>query len=266
MMFTSWLSRTTAERKLVRTHFAPGMPAPRHPAEPDIFSRQCAMPGHDQEAIERARVVLVGAGGLGSWIGVGLARLGIKHLTIFDGDSYDRTNLSRQLAFGRDLQQQKAHVLATNLLPHMTNPGRIVSVGSMFGEALACRLDNINLFIVGVDNNRARFAAARVALARGIPVIFAMLATDGLRARILLQRPGGACLSCVLPDLDPESAAPCAAASIASCLLAVGQVLGLAVAALSANQTIPSWREVSLDGSTERIAWPRRRATCQLCG
>lgn len=224
------------------------------------------MPGHNQEAIERARIVLVGAGGLGSWVGVGLARLGIKHLTIFDGDSFDRTNLCRQLAFGRDLQQRKAHALAGNLVPHMTNPGRIVSVGSMFGEAAVAGLGVIDLLLVGVDNNRARLAATKVGLAHGVPVLFAMLSTDGLRARVFLHRPGGACLSCVLPDLDAQSAAPCAAASIAGCFLAAGHAVELAVAALSLNHAIPNWTEVSLDGSTQRMASATRRASCSACG
>ena len=223
------------------------------------------MPGHNQGAIESARIVLVGAGGLGSWIGLGLARLGVRHLTIFDGDSFDRSNLARQLAFGGDLQQPKADALARNLVPHMTNRGQIASIGGMFDDKAAADLDALDLLIVGVDNNRARLMASQFALTRTVPAIFAMLSSDGLRARVLMQKPGGACLSCVLPDLDPDSRAPCAAASIASCFLAASHALELAVAGLSGHHEIPTWRESSLDGSTERIGSPHRHESCRAC-
>jgi adenylyltransferase/sulfurtransferase len=199
-------------------------------------------------------------------MGVGLARLGARHLTLFDEDCFDRTNAPRQLAYAADLQQQKAYALARNLLPHMTNAGIIVSVPSMFAERALEGPEAFELLLVGVDNNRARFAASRFGLARGVPVVFAMLSSDGMRARAFLQLPGRACLSCVLPDLDADAHAPCAAASIASCFLAAAHALELAVAALSKSDVVPCWRETSLDGTTERTGTPPRMPTCPACG
>src|SRR5437773_2351271 len=61
---------------------APGFPPPAHEAEPDLFCRQAAMAGHEQERLEAAHIAVIGCGGLGSWIALGLARMGIRELTL----------------------------------------------------------------------------------------------------------------------------------------------------------------------------------------
>ena len=55
---------------------APGFPPPAHVAEADLFCRQTAMPGHDQERLEAAHIAVIGCGGLGSWIALGLGSHG----------------------------------------------------------------------------------------------------------------------------------------------------------------------------------------------
>ena len=248
----------------IREVAAPGFPAPRHPAESDLFCRQAAMPGHDQNGLEQAHVVVVGCGGLGSWIALGLARLGVRKLSLIDPDVFDRTNAPRQLMFGTDLGRPKAHALSTNLVGHMTNPGILRAMAVPFDEA-ASGLQNVDALVVGVDNNRTRLETATFGIRWEVPVVFAMLSRDGLRCQVFLQTPGGPCLLCVLPNLDAESSAPCAAASIASCYLAAGHALQLTASAIMGTQS-PIWRESSLDGSTERALTPGRRPDCTTCG
>jgi molybdopterin-synthase adenylyltransferase len=243
---------------------APGFPAATHPAEPDLFCRQAAMPGHIQERIARAHVVVIGCGGLGSWIALSLARLGVRGLTLLDPDRFDRTNAPRQLMFRDDLGEFKALAVARNIAAHMTTAGRV--------QAVACHFEDVesdveglpDLVIAGVDNNAARLAASRWARKHHIPTVFAMLSRDGLRARVFLQRVDGPCLLCVLPDTDGELAAPCAAASIASCLLATSHAIQMAVSVLG-DGSVPVWRETSLDGTTERVGQPSRRPGCPNC-
>lgn len=243
---------------------APGFPPPTHIAEADLFSRQTAMSGHDQERLEAAHIAVIGCGGLGSWIVFGLARMGVRELTLVDPDRFDRTNAPRQLLCSSDLGQPKAHAVARNVLSHMTNPGRVRGLACALDEA-SDRLDpSVSGIVVGVDNNDARLAASTLGLRRQIPVVFSMLSRDGLRAQIFLQRPGGPWLSCVL--LDPESSAPCAAASIASCGCAAAHAVHLVAAGVMGNASAPIWRETSLDGSTERASRPGRRLGCLHCG
>lgn len=244
---------------------APGFPLPAHVAEADLFCRQAAMPGHNQDRLEVAHVAVVGCGGLGSWIALGLARMGVRELTIVDGDRFDRTNGPRQLVYPDDLGHPKAHAVARNILKHMTNAGRVRGLACVFDDQFDRLNRSVVGIVVGVDNNAARVAASILGIRRQIPVVFAMLSRDGLRAQIFLQRPGGPCLSCVLPNLDAESSAPCAAVSIASCGLAAAHAVHLIAAGMMGNLSVPTWRETSLDGSTERASTPGRRSVCLYC-
>lgn len=244
---------------------APGFPPAVHIAEADLFCRQTAMYGHDQKLLEGAHIAVIGCGGLGSWIALGLARTGVRELTLIDPDRFDRTNAPRQLVYSADLGQPKAHAVTRNVIAHMTNAGRVRGLARALDKVPDSLEPSVSAIVVGVDNNGARLAASSIGLRRRIPVIFAMLSRDGLRAQIFLQRPGGPCLSCVLPNLDAESSAPCAAASIASCGLAAAHAVNLVTAGVMGIASAPIWRETSLDGSTERASSPDRRAGCQYC-
>ncbi len=71
--------------------------------------------------IEKARIGIAGAGGLGSNCAVNLVRVGFKHFTIADFDAVDATNLDRQFYFEDQVGMKKVEALKTNLL--RINPG-----------------------------------------------------------------------------------------------------------------------------------------------
>lgn len=248
----------------VMTFEAPGFPRAQHPSEPDIFCRQAAMPGHDQERLTNGRVVVVGAGGLGGWIGLGLARMGIHDIVIIDPDRFDRTNAPRQLMFAADIAEWKAHAVARSLVPHVMSMGRVIGIAQAFPEAVAQLAAAPSILVVAVDNDAARRAASRWGLTESIPVVFTMVSRDGLRTQVVCQQPDGPCLECVLPNLG-HAIAPCAAASIATCLLAASHTVALVADVLMKAMRTPTWRESSLDGSTERVANPQRRRHCSIC-
>src|SRR5690606_13845589 len=147
----------------------------------DTFDRQRMVPGHRQEALEKAGIVLVGAGGLNSWVALGLVRSGVRRLTVIDPDRVEKTNLRRQLYFAQDIGKAKARCLAENLTPHMTVDGTITAMAVPFQEAIAERTLNCDLLIVGVDNIPCRLAAVQFARNSWIPAVFAMLSKDGTR-------------------------------------------------------------------------------------
>lgn len=264
-MFIAW-PFDSADAEPIVTITASGLPGPSHAAEPDLFCRQAAMPQHDQARLERAHVCVVGCGGLGSWVAVALARMGVAALTLIDPDIFDRSNAPRQFAFANDLGRSKAHSLARNLQPHMTNAGLVRGIAASFEEACGRLPTGLAALFVGVDNNRARFDAASFGLARRIPVVFGLLSADGLRGQVFLQTPGGPCLSCVLPNLDPDSAAPCAAANIASCWLVGAHAVAMLSSSMMGTTTIPTWREDAIDGSGGRALTPGIRPGCPSCG
>jgi tRNA A37 threonylcarbamoyladenosine dehydratase len=69
------------------------------------------------DALRRTRVLVVGLGGVGSYAAEALARAGVGHLTIVDGDDVDTTNRNRQLiALRSTVGRPKVEVLAERLL------------------------------------------------------------------------------------------------------------------------------------------------------
>jgi molybdopterin/thiamine biosynthesis adenylyltransferase len=193
-----------------------------HPAEADLFARHAEIPGHNQTALANARIFMVGAGGLNSWAALALARSGAQSITIADPDLVERTNLSRQLFFAKDLGKYKGPSLAENLVIHAVGGATITGIPFTFEQAIQQLTVPADVLVVGVDNNSCRLGCVREARSRQIPAIFTMLSLDGMRCQSFLQGPSqsDACLWCALPNLDPENALPCAAAIASTCMMA----------------------------------------------
>jgi molybdopterin/thiamine biosynthesis adenylyltransferase len=254
-----------------RVFEAPGLPPLAHPAEPDAFARQVDVPAHDQRALENARILIAGAGGLGSWTALALVRAGARHITIVEPDRFDRTNASRQLMFGGDLGQSKAIAVAKNLVPHAMSPARIMAIPLEFQEAVNRFAIPADIALFLVDNNACRMAGARFARESGIPAVFAMLSADAMRTHVFLQGPHlhDACIRCALPNLDPEGSMPCVSAIITSCFLAAAYITFFVHRALMEwpEGAKPfNWREADLLGvAPDRTGMVLKRQECPTC-
>ena len=89
--------------------------------------------GERQERLARARVLLVGLGGVGSWAAEMLCRAGVGAMTIVDADEVDVTNVNRQMpALSSTVGRPKCEVVAERLLA--INPCLQLSVKKMFIE------------------------------------------------------------------------------------------------------------------------------------
>lgn len=103
--------------------------------EKDIFNRSELLVGPAaMDKIKKARVILFGLGGVGSWCAESLVRSGISHLTIVDSDCISVSNINRQLPATTDtIGLAKAEVLKTRL--HTINPhAKIISIQSAYTE------------------------------------------------------------------------------------------------------------------------------------
>ncbi len=247
-----------------------------HPAEADLFARHAGIPGHHQEKIgsTRAATAIVGAGGVGCPIAIMTARSGCQFMMIMDHDRYDRTNAPRQYVKPKDIGENKAIVLASNIVEdgHMVAGGSILAVGMPFTEALAATMVEIAVMIVGIDNNQGRVDAAKTARTMRVPAVFVMLSPDSHRYHCFLQgpNPSDACLACCFPDVDPTANAPCVDAIITGCMHAASVAVFLAHRALCGwpDGVDPyNFREGDLMATYEsRVGRVEQRPDCWLCG
>lgn len=106
--------------------------------EPGIFNRSELLLGAEgMQALDSARVILLGVGGVGSWCAEGLIRAGLTHLTIVDSDKVCTTNLNRQLmATQSTVGRPKVEAMKERLLS--INPeAEILALDAMYTEETA---------------------------------------------------------------------------------------------------------------------------------
>ena len=242
-----------------------------HPAEADLFARHEDIPGHNQAALANARIFMVGAGGLNSWATLALVRSGAKSVTIADPDLVERTNLSRQLFFAKDLGKYKGPNLAENLIVHAVGGATITGIPFPFEQAIQQFTVPADVLVVGVDNNSCRLHCVREARRRRIPAIFTMLSLDGMRCQSFLQGPSHSdpCLWCALPNLDPDNALPCAAAIASTCMMAASLTVNFIYRALMGwpnGVKAFNWRETDvLDRAPSVTGMVNQGADCPAC-
>ncbi len=107
-------------------------------------------------------ILVVGAGALGNFVGLGLAYAGFTHLTFMDSDVVDPTNLNRQIFFHGAVGENKAEILAARLHRHYgTNAHALVGY---FREET--ELSPYRVIIDCVDNFETRIVLSEQAKAR----------------------------------------------------------------------------------------------------
>lgn len=154
------------------------------------------MPGEKQE--NNSHVVLVGAGALGNFVGLGLAIMGVKKLTVFDDDVVEETNLNRQVLFYDAVGEHKAEALIEKLKkinPDIKYEYCINRVGTNFGKYL--KANKPALIIDSVDNFKTRALLNYYASTMQIPLISG--GTDFKSGGVTVYVPGKtSCLQCQL--------------------------------------------------------------------
>ncbi len=139
------------------------------------YSRQILMPPFDiagQAKLKSARVLVVGAGGLGCPVALYLGAAGIGHMTLVDDDQIEIANLQRQIAFEQsDLGESKAEHLADRV--RRINPD--VSVATLTerleGDELQRQVNSATLVVDCTDNFNTRFALNRACVAARVPLV-----------------------------------------------------------------------------------------------
>ncbi|MDO6433090.1 ThiF family adenylyltransferase [Flavitalea sp. BT771] len=173
----------------------------------DRFDRQTRIRGWDQGCLQRATVMVIGAGALGNEIVKNLALMGIGNLLVVDFDKVEPSNLSRTALFSvSDIGQYKAERLAgaaKKLYPSIRS--RYINGDVLFDLGLGF-YRNVDLVIGGLDNLAARSHAGTYAALAGKPYLDGGVWEHGGEVKWFF--PGkGACYDCLLSERDRHNMA-----------------------------------------------------------
>lgn len=223
-----------------------------------------------QERLQRARVLVVGAGGLGSPVLAYLAAAGVGRIGIVDDDVVDETNLQRQVLFAQaDVGRAKAAVAAERIVA--LNPQVAVDAYPLRFVAANARelVRPYDLVVDATDSFESRYVVNDAAHLEEKPDVYgAIFRFDG---QVSVFAPEGPCYRCLFPQAPPPGSVPsCSEGGV------LGALAGI-VGAWQANEALKvllgigaplAGRLASIDalgGRTREFALPRD-PECALCG
>lgn len=175
-------------------------------------ARQVPLLGLNGQAdLAAARVLVIGAGGLGCPVASALAAAGVRRLTVMDPDVVEESNRHRQLLYGpKDVGQAKAR-LAKRRLEAWFPDCHVDDMQELFEPANAATLVRAHdLVIEGTDTAEARYAASDACQEAGIPLVTG--AVERWHGQVAFLLPGQGCYRCLWPE--PGNAPNCAEAGI----------------------------------------------------
>lgn len=200
------------------------------------YARQVQLPEvgpEGQRRLRDARVLIVGAGGLGAPAALYLAGAGVGRLTLVDGDAVALSNLHRQVLYREaDAGADKARAAAARLQER----NRDIEVRAVAGPLAAGNADELvaaaDLVLDCTDQLAVRYLLNAACRRHAKPWLFA--AVDRFAGQLALFDPAGACFECLYPD-HPRGLLDCAAAGV---LGVVPGLLGLLQAGEALKQLL----------------------------
>lgn len=233
-----------------------------------VSDRQRLLPDFNQQALEQAKSILIGAGGIGSEISEGLVRKGIGELRIYDHDTIEMSNLNRQHFFKHDIGKNKGVCLAENIAGHATCGTVLHGYGYSFQDAVALEHNlNADIVVCGVDNNAARVAMSKYYRKLEVPVIFIAVDYMAENGYVFVQEPGGPCFGCAFPNCLEKRKAPCRTPAVKDILKVVAGIALYAIDSLLMNRKRNwNYRNIHLAGfAPSQELMIERKQNCFLC-
>ncbi len=224
----------------------------------------------ERSALARAKVLLVGAGGLGSPAALALAAAGVGVIGLADADQVEVSNLQRQVLHRTsDLGRIKAGSGGSRLKG--LNPKvRIVSLAERLTPANALDwFQSYDLVIDGSDNFPTRYLCGDTSVQTGTPLVHgSIFRFDG---QLSVFWPGrGPCYRCLFPEPPPPGSVPsCAQAGVLGVLPGlIGSLMALEAVKVILNRPSLIGRLLLYNSLTMDFTVVRLRASenCRVCG
>ncbi|MCZ7535172.1 MAG: molybdopterin-synthase adenylyltransferase MoeB [Acidimicrobiia bacterium] len=168
-----------------------------------------------QQKLLESRVLLLGAGGLGSPAALYLAAAGVGTLGIVDMDIVDASNLQRQILHNVDRVGDRKVDSAKKTLTALNPDVDVVTYDVRFGaDNVLDIIDGYDVVVDGTDNFPTRFLLNDAALMKRIPVVHGSIFR--FEGQVTVFQPyEGPCYRCLLPEPPPPELAPsCAEAGV----------------------------------------------------
>ena len=188
-----------------------------------LVLREVGGPG--QQKLKAARVLVIGAGGLGAPAALYLAAAGIGTIGLVDPDAVSLSNLQRQVLYaGSDVgrpkvEAAKEHLGALN--PHVTIETHPVWLNADNASDLVQQYD---LVLDGTDDFSTRFAVSDACQAHGKPLVSGALGRWTGQVGVFHGKP---CYRCLVPEVPPD-AETCALVGVVGALAGViGSMMAL---------------------------------------
>jgi len=223
-----------------------------------------------QRQLLAAKVLLIGAGGLGSPAALYLAAAGVGRIGIVDYDTVDLSNLHRQIIHGH-ANIGKAKVDSVRERLKDVNPDvEVVTFNEPITSANAMEImKDFDIVVNGSDNFPTRYLVNDAAYLSGKPLVDGTLFRFEGRANVFLPRKG--CYRCLFPSPPPPGAVPsCAEAGVLGAMCGViGTIQAVETIKLILNLGDPLVNRLmlfdSLSMEFREVKIPRDPA-CPLCG
>ncbi len=177
-------------------------------AQQEFYSRQMILPeiGQDgQNILKKSRVLVVGAGGLGSPALLYLAAAGVGTIGICEFDALDPTNLHRQILYrhqdvgGKKIDLARQHLLAFN--PFIQVISHAEKISAQNAAAIIAQYDVV---VDCSDNFETKFLLNDIAYLKKIPLVQASIYQFEGQLRVYHPSTPAACLRCLWTDVSAD--------------------------------------------------------------
>jgi molybdopterin/thiamine biosynthesis adenylyltransferase len=245
------------------------------PTELDRYARHIVLReigGPGQKKLRKAKVLVIGAGGLGAPVLQYLAAAGVGTIGVIDDDTVSLSNLQRQVLFDEDLLG-KPKVFAAQQRLKLLNPFVTVlpynrRLTPEIAEDLFAEYD---LVLDGTDTFASRHIVNAACVATKTPLVWGAISQWEGQVTVFDPASGAPCFQCVFPKPPAEGQAPtCAEAGVMGALPGVvGSMMATeAIKLITGAGTVLKGELLifdALEGQTRKIRI-QRDAGCAVCG